>query len=168
MKKLPTSSEPLLLNADLCIFERTAGGLLRFSYEGNVHEEALLFRSFPFSEPDRYISVRSQGGDEIGLIPDTAQLPPASRGVVENELRLRYLIPRVTGIKRIKQRTSGWLWEFQTQFGPEQLILPNLHEHLIRQGEDRLLLTDSGGRRVEIASIVSLDGDSQKELRKVL
>ncbi|MEC0244796.1 DUF1854 domain-containing protein [Paenibacillus chitinolyticus] len=166
----PEGGDPfdiLLLEADKCRFQRSKGGLLWLSCDGRDHEEILVFRTFPFSEPDRYISIRTKEGEEIGIIADLRQLDDASRQELENELHLRYLLPRVEAIRSIKQKTSGWQWDIVTQFGPERLQLPNLHDHVFRQGEDRLLLVDTGDRRLEVASIRKLDPASLKQLQKI-
>ncbi|MFS0839819.1 DUF1854 domain-containing protein [Paenibacillus sp. 1P03SA] len=161
------SFDIFLLQADKCRIERTEGGLLSLACAGRVHEEILVFRTFPFTEPDRYISIRTKEGEEIGIIAEMEQLDDASRRELEQELHVRYLLPRIEAIRSIKQNISGWQWDIVTQFGPERLSLPNLHDHVFRQGEDRLLLVDTGDRRLEVASIKGLDPASFKQLRKV-
>lgn len=160
------SFDIFLLEADKCRVERTEGGLLLLKYDGKVHEEIVVFRTFPFTEPDRYISIRTKAGEEIGVLADMRLLDDASRRELEKELHVRYLLPRIEVIRSIKQITSGWQWDIVTQFGPERLRLPNLHDHVFRQGEDRLLLVDTEERRLEVASIRELDPASFKQLRK--
>jgi hypothetical protein len=149
-------------------FVRTDGGVLAMDYEGERHPEVLLFRTFPLSKHEQFLSVRNAKGEEIGLLEQLSDLEPASQDEVRQELRLRYLVPSVTGIDRIKQYPGMWVWELQTTLGPVKLSMRNLHEHIQYVGPHRLLLSDIDGNRCEIFDIQALDPNSRKQLSRII
>ncbi|PYI55128.1 DUF1854 domain-containing protein [Paenibacillus flagellatus] len=149
-------------------FRRGAGGLLEMDHAGERHEEVLLYRTFPLSRQEHYISVRNGKGEEIGIVERLADLEPDSAEEARKELRLRYLVPRVIRIDKIKQFPSMWVWELETTLGPIKLSMRNLHEHIQQVGEKRLLLSDMDGNRCEIADMDALDPGSRKQLLRVV
>jgi hypothetical protein len=148
--------------------ERSPGGVLQATIDGVDYPEILLFRAYPFSRPTEYISVRTPKEEEIGLIRSLNELEAASRKEVERELNLRYLIPRVTHIEKIKQTPGLWIWKVETTLGSMTLALRNLHEHLQSPAPGRYLITDIEGRRCEIPDIAALDAHSRKQWNKIV
>lgn len=147
---------------------RTEGGLLSMRLGEAYYPEVLLYRAFPLSMQTRYISVRTAKGDELGIIEDLAELSVDSRAEADKELSLRYMIPRVEQVVKIKQHPGMWVWELETTMGPLKMSMRNLHEHLQPIGSDRLMLSDMDGNRCEIASIRELDAGSRKQLGRIL
>jgi hypothetical protein len=158
----------VLLDPKTAKFNRTPGGVLSLHTGSADYAEVLLFRAFPLSMQDRFISVRTPKGDEIGMIADVSELEEASRMEVLQELQLRYMIPRVTRIDKIKQLPGMWVWNLQTTLGPIKLSMRNLHEHVQSVGRGRLLLSDLDGNRCEIADIDALDAGSRKQLNRIM
>ena len=50
--------------------EKTSGGFLCVTVDKERYEDVKLVRTFPFTDPDRYISVRinDEDAEEIGMI----------------------------------------------------------------------------------------------------
>lgn len=147
---------------------RSQAGVLSMEYGEERHAEVWLFRAFPLSRQDEYISVRTAKGEEIGLLERLTDLNEASLTEARNELKLRYLVPTVTHIEKIKQYPGMWVWELETTLGPVKLSMRNLHEHIQTVGPTRLLLSDLDGNRCEIKDIETLNAHSQKQLSKVI
>ncbi|TMV51508.1 DUF1854 domain-containing protein [Paenibacillus mesophilus] len=147
---------------------RSAGGVLEMEYDGELSPEVLLFQTYPLSRQEEYVSVRNGKGEEIGIIERLTDLAPGSLEEARKELRLRYLVPRVTRIDKIKQFPGMWVWELQTTLGPTKMSMRNLHEHIQTVGDNRLLLSDMDGNRCEIADMEALDPHSRKQLSRVL
>lgn len=160
--------EVRLLDPARVRFSRGNGGILEMEVEGERIPEVLLFRTYPLSRQEEYISARNGKGEEIGIIERLADLAPDSLEEARKELRLRYLVPRVTRIDKIKQFPGMWVWELQTTLGPTKLSMRNLHEHIQTVGDNRLLLSDMDGNRCEIADMDALDPQSRKQLSRVL
>ena len=88
------------ITPDNAVFERTGGGFVRMAFtapNGTVKEypRISVHRCFPFSDPDRYISIREPEADgkEIGLIEDIRRLPGETRAMLEEQMALRYFTP---------------------------------------------------------------------------
>jgi hypothetical protein len=148
-------------------FVRSPGGMLTLDTGTNFYPEILLYRAFPLSMQERFISVRNAKGEELGVIEDLAELQPDSREAVRLELSFRYMIPKVTRILKIKQLPGMWRWDMETTLGPIKLTMRNLHEHVQRVGRTGLLLTDLDGNRCEITDTENLDASSRRLLGQV-
>lgn len=162
------SYEIVVLDAGSVSFRRTDGGMLSMESGGTLYPEVLLYRAFPLSRQDEYISVRDREGLEIGIIAGLSELDDISRKEVEKELKLRYLLPQVQQIVSIKQHSGMWVWHLQTSLGPIKLTMRNLHEHVQPIARKRLLLSDMDGNRCEIHDYTALDPQSRKQLMRVL
>jgi len=150
------------------VCRRGPGRLLEIVLDGQVYSGAVATQAFPRSAPGRYVIFSDTSDNELGLLQDPTTLDPASREVLEAELRLRYVMPIVTKIERVRQNPGSWTFDVITDRGPLRLSVRNLHEHLEGLGSDRLILTDVDGRTAEISSIQALDFHSKRELAKVL
>lgn len=149
-------------------FSRGAGGVFQGVVDGNVYEELVVFRAFPFLYTTQYISIRDAKGKEIGIIRDIAELDEESGTELERELRFRYVLPRVTRVESVKQKNDMWLWELKTTLGPTRIAMRNLHEHMQFPGGGRIILTDLNGKRCEIQDWQALDSHSRSELSDVI
>ncbi|MFK7696596.1 DUF1854 domain-containing protein [Paenibacillus sp. HJGM_3] len=163
-----TSYEIRLLEPADLRFRRSDGGVLTLEYKEERHPEVLLYRTYPLSRHEQYLSVRSGKGEEIGVLERLSDLDPESQAEARKELKLRYLVPSVTSIVRIKQYPGMWVWDLQTTLGPIKMSMRNLHEHIQAIGSDRLLLSDIDGNRCEIFSIEALDANSRKILSRII
>ena len=58
------------LTKDNCIFSPSDGGFINLKFMDNTYENVTIIRTFPFTEPNRYLSVRENSGKkkEIGMI----------------------------------------------------------------------------------------------------
>ncbi|RAP75030.1 DUF1854 domain-containing protein [Paenibacillus montanisoli] len=149
-------------------FSRGSGGVFQGVIDGTTYDELEVYRAFPFLYTTQYISVRNTKGEELGIIPDIAELYEESAKELEKELQLRYFIPRVTRVDSVKQKSGLWMWELQTHLGSTRMVMRNLHEHLQYPGGGRVILMDISGKRCEIADWQALDAHSRKQLEEVL
>jgi hypothetical protein len=157
-----------LLEPGAVSLSRSKGGVLCGVIDGKSYAELAVYRAFPFSYPDRYISIRTVEGDERGMVGAIAELDPESAEELGRELELRYFLPRVERIERVDFRSDLWLWDLHTHLGPTRLVMRNLHEHLHYAGDGRIVLSDQSGKRCEIADWRRLDAHSRKLLSELL
>jgi len=87
-------------------------------------------RTFPFSHPHGYVSLRDAKGEEVGVIRDLSELPREARELIEEELDRRYLQPRITHIENVRERFGGVEWEVETDRGPRRIITKRVHDTL--------------------------------------
>ncbi|TCM99692.1 uncharacterized protein DUF1854 [Paenibacillus sp. BK033] len=149
-------------------FSRGKGGVLQGVVDGKPYEELVIFRTFPFRYASEYISVRTTGGEELGIIRDIAELSAECVAELEKELQYRYFLPKVQRVASVKFKSDLWIWELETHLGDTRLTMRNLHEHLQFPGGNRIVLTDMHGKRCEIADWHLLDAHSRRQLEDVL
>lgn len=162
------SYDIVLLESDQIVLQMGSGGVLCGMVNGIEHNRLIATRAFPQTHPAGYISLSDGKGDELGVIRELAELTPESRSAVEQELRLRYLVPLVTRVDKLDAQPGLWVWDLQTDRGPVRLVMNNLHESVQMAGSGRLLLIDMDGRRCEVPSVGQLDAHSRKLLSRVL
>lgn len=119
-----------------------------------------LWRAFPISDPSHYIAFLDGMGKDIGLLPDPAQLDPESRQVLEEELEIRYFIPVVERVLRVKEEYGAVYWELETDRGRREIVVRNVRDNLQELSSSRVIITDVDGNRYDFRDIHKLDSKS--------
>lgn len=143
----------------------TSGATLRLTVEDDrSYLKVSVLRAFPLSEPDRFLSVRDEANNEIGLILNPADLGVENRKLVEEELERRYLVPAVTRIVAAKERFGTVDWTVETDRGVCRFTTRNLRENVQRPAPGRIILNDVDGNRYDIRNVDDLSLESQELL----
>jgi hypothetical protein len=127
-------------------------------------ENVALFRAFPLSGPERYVSVRNEKNEEMGVIVEPAKLDPDSRKIVEEEMHRRYVVPVVRRLLWIRERFEIVECKVETDRGVCQFSARNLRESVLHPHPGRYILTDVDGNRYDIPDIKALPLASQVQL----
>ena len=124
-----------------------------------------LVRYFPWSMPESYISVRTEDGKELAVIPGRDELDPASREVLDAELHHKVFNPRILrildfshefGISSVKAETDRGEVFFQFRGrNAFRLLSPT-----------RALIRDVDNNTYELPDFSALDATSQKHLQR--
>ena len=122
-----------------------------------------IFRAFPLSAPDRFLSIRNEKTEELGLLADPAPLDPSSRTIVEEELRRRYVLPVVRRVLQMRERFEILECRVETDRGICQFSIRNLRENVLRPQPNRYILTDVDGNRFDIPDLRGLPPASQAQ-----
>lgn len=154
------------ITAENAVFSRTKGGFVRMEYDGKTYPRIAVHRCFPFSAPDLYISIREPEGDgrEIGLIEDLKSLPEDIRAMLEEQMAIRYFIPRIHHIREIREEYGYSYWDVTTDRGPCRFTVRIGGGTVYAVGESRYLVNDLDGNRFEIPDIYKL---TPRELKKL-
>lgn len=148
-------------------FRHTEGGVLELKEMYNVISEVSIYRAFPFSHAECYLSVRDRDGKEIGIVQELQQLDMSSQAAIQLELKRRYFIPKVNSIVSIHEKNNVWKWEVMTDRGPMRLVLETLHEHVQPSPDGGMILIDSFGRRCIVPPASELDAGSKRWLNRL-
>ena len=118
VKGLPLDNVERLPNA------RTVNITLRRAPDGrlllvnNESREAVRIRQcFPWSEPNRHISLRHDEEEEVALVDDPAELDAESRQALENALAEAGLVLEVTSVLAIEEEVEIRQWSVVTRQG---------------------------------------------------
>ena len=105
----PTGSGDLRL-------ERRADGRV-WAIRGTAERAVWVRRSFPWSEPGRFLSLRDDEEEEFALVGDPADLDPASRLVLESALVDAGFVFEVTRVIAIDEEVEIRHWRVETRQG---------------------------------------------------
>ena len=145
--------------------ERTPGGLVRAVLGNELAIDPVEFhRTFPFSAPNEFISIRDAGGVEHGLLADLAELPVETAELIRQELRRRYFAPLITRIDKLTEKFGRSHWTVQTDAGPTSFEVQNEHANLRDLPDESLLLIDIDGNRYRLPPRAELDGRIRRQL----
>ncbi|MDP6039557.1 MAG: DUF1854 domain-containing protein [Candidatus Latescibacteria bacterium] len=137
----------------------------------NNQEQAIdqVVRCFPFSTPDRWISLRDKTGTELGILPTLDGLMDQSRSILETHLKDRYHIPTILAFHNIESsKQGGSIWHVETDDGPAQFLMRG-DRSLNLSAFPRIVFTDAITRkRYAIPDFTTLDRPSQKLARTYL
>ena len=147
---------------------RDAYGRLVFQAEnGDRHEGVTPVRAFPIAAPDDGISILSAEGHEIGWADRLADLPAASRALIEEELASREFVPEIAQLLSVSSFACPSTWQVRTDRGDTALVLKG-EEDIRRLSATRLLIADGNGIQYLVRDLGRLDRHSRKLLDRVL
>jgi len=131
--------------------------------DGVEHVGIEAVRSFPASDPDRFVSLLDAEGREVFWIDDLSALPADLRRTLEGELTRRHFLPTIVRILQVKGQIQPTEWEVETDRGPVRFTLKS-DEDVRRMPDGRVVIADSQGVRYAVRSLESLDPASRKWL----
>ncbi len=154
------------ITAENAVFTQTQGGFLSLDYDGKHWDRVNVIRLFPFTEPDKFISVRTaeERSREIGLIEDIKVLPAETAKLIEAQLALHYFTPVIQKVIDIKDEYGYAYFHVLTDRGECRFIINMGGNAVVRLTDSRLLISDIDENRFEIPDVFAL---SQKEQRKL-
>jgi hypothetical protein len=124
-------------------------------------------RSFPWSKPGRFISVRSAEGKELMLIEDVDALSLTARGAIERSLGASVLIPKITRIDEVDVRFGFQQWSVQTDRGPIEFRVQE-REDIRFMNDGRFSIKDADGNIYELAPLDKLDDHSRRAVEAII
>jgi len=166
--KLATYVDIEFLTPENAVFSKTPGGFLRLVKDGATYERVSLFRTFPFTLGDRYLSVRDLDGKEIGIIKDMDVFPPEAVEAFKAELARRYFTPTITRIKSMKEEFGYAYWEVETDSGPRRFTVRDMQQNLFLISPVHVMIVDIDGNRFDIPDYTALDPVSRKYIDDLL
>lgn len=171
INQMEKESEEMLrmnyLSSTNAVFMKSEGGFLNLLTDGITYERIQLVRTFPFSDPDIFLSVRdsSEKSFEIGIIKNFHQdFSKDTVKLLEEQLTIRYFAPIIEHILQIKEEGGYAYFDVQTNYGQCQFAFRSNSSSVIHLSDTRLLIYDLDNNRFEIPDIRTL---SAKELKKL-
>lgn len=150
-------------------FTQTSGGFISLKIEPDeFYSRINLYRIFPFSKQNEYISIRDSEGKEIGIIRSLKQFPAETIELFEVELNRRYFSPIISKVDSIKEEFGYSYWNVQTDAGPKRFTVQRGSNNVIPITDQRILLIDVDGNRFEIPDYRKLDEKHVKIVETIL
>lgn len=143
------------------------GRLMLVDAAGQTHDNVTPVRAHPLSAPDEGLSLVGTDGHEIAWIERIADLPPAQRELLQDELAHREMTPTVLKLLDVSTFSTPSQWTVETDRGTTGFILKS-EEDIRRIGEGRLLIASSHGLHFLVPDRFALDRHSRKLLERFL
>ena len=161
------------------VFKRSEGGLISLDLKtegesgetkNEFFERIVIFRCFPITNPDEFLSVREPDskkmgrGKEIGMIRYMKDFPNEQQRLFIEELDRRYFSPEITKINSVKDKFGYMYWEAETDAGNMTFILNNPFSNIRSLEDGRIFINDMDGNSFQIKDPYKLDANSFKKI----
>jgi Domain of unknown function (DUF1854) len=144
---------------------RNGRGDLEAELDGKTTVNIRVARCFPWTLEGELISLHDKDGKEIALLERLDGLDAASRGEIQQELRDRVFVPKITRITSHKAEFDIISISALTDRGEVQFQIRSRDDVNILSNR-RALFRDVDGNMYEIEDIHSLDKASQRHLER--
>lgn len=124
-------------------------------------------RAFPWSNPDRHVSVRNKEGKEVLLIGDLSGLSPQLRATIEQSLAESVFMPQITAVDDIDARFGYQQWKVVTDRGPREFRVQE-REDIRFLDDGRFTVKDAEGNIYVLGPLTALDERSQQIVERLL
>lgn len=166
---LLSSLETSWLFPDNCRFERGSGGFLNLHIEGQVYKRIAVHRCFPFSATDEFLSIREaedmgESRKEIGMIEKLGDWPDDTQEMLREQLAIRYFMPKIIRVLKIKEEFGFSAWAVETDRGPADFTVRGGSGSIFSPSRGRHVITDIDGNRYTIDDIETMSTKERKQL----
>ncbi len=157
------------LTPENCNFISSTGGFLNLEYHGRTYRRVAVHCCFPFSSKHEYLSIREaedmgEAGKEIGLIEDLSTWPKETKDLLDAQLALRYFMPKILKVKKIKEEFGFSYWEVDTDRGPASFTIRGGSGSIFSPTRGRYIITDIDGNRFSIDDMNQMTAKERKLL----
>ena len=154
------------------VFQRSKGGLISLDLKetGEFFERIVIFRCFPITNPDEFLSVREPNskkmgrGKELGMIRHMKDFPDEQQTLFLEELDRRYFAPEIIKINSVKDKFGYIYWDADTAVGNMTFILSNPFSNIRAFEDRRVFIHDMDGNIFQIKDYTKLDSSSFKKI----
>lgn len=147
--------------------ERNARGELvaRLPGRDELLKDVRVARCFPWSQVERFLSVRNADGKEIALLETLDAVDPDTRRIIEEELAEKVFVPKIRRIADYKAEFGVVSVSAETDRGDVSFQLRNRDDVRVLAG-GRALFRDVDGNVYEVTNYSALDRASQKHIEE--
>lgn len=160
------SLEIKYINKDNAEFTRTKDGFVALDFDGKHYDRVAVYRSFPFTDPDKYISIREPDAhaEEIGIIQNIDDIGTDAASLLISQINLRYFTPKIIKIKNISDKYGYAYFDVDTDRGECKFTIRVGGGAVARLSDIRLIFSDIDGNRFEIEDVTKLAPKEQKKI----
>lgn len=124
-------------------------------------------RAFPWSAPDRLISIRDAEGKELLLVDSLEPLDDGRRTILERALADASFVPRITAVEEVDVRFGYQQWKVRTDRGPAEFRVQE-REDIRFLPDGRFRIKDADGTVYEMVSLAELDQASRRAVEPLI
>lgn len=142
--------------------ERRDDGQLWARLDGS-ERPVRVHRCFPWSEPDRFLSLRDTDNEEFALVRELDDLTQESRRVLESAVAEAGFVLEVTRITEVEEEVEIRLWKVETRQGPRS-FQTKLDDWPTEVPGGGIVIRDVAGDLYHVARPEEMDERSRKWL----
>ena len=148
---------------------RDGTGQLRLTIEGDrSFIETKVVRTFPLSNPGRYLGFLDGKDHVIGLVAEPEEFDEGTRAMIEEELRRRYFTPTIVRVYEAREEFGSVYCDVETDHGRRRFVAQALRDTLEELADGQLLLADVDGNRYRVQDWQRLDLRSRRLLERLV
>ena len=132
--------------------------------DGQCFESLEPRRLFPVSRTDTYITLLNSDGKEVAIIKGLADLNTESLGVIEESLNDYYLVPYITQIISVTEKSGTLTWNVKTNRGLKTFDIRDRNHDIRVYKDGKVRIRDSHDNRYVIEDYRKLDKHSRRLL----
>jgi hypothetical protein len=132
--------------------------------DGRKETEVFIKKCFPWSGPNRFLSLRDKDDNEICLIESFEDLDPETGAIIKRYLEIVEFVMEITHIRQIEEDLELRRYEVQTVQG-DRTFQTELEAWPEVRTDGSILIKDVGGDLFRIKAVSNLDSKSQKILQ---
>lgn len=159
---LPESTAVRHLTPENTHFEETEGKMLNVTVEGYTFERVQVHSSFPHTDPEKYISIRTRENKEIGLIEKMSDFPQEQTEILIRQMKTRYFSPNITKIINVKDEFGYIHVAAETDCGECRFTVRGGGGSVIHPTANKYIITDVDGNRFIIPDVTKLPAKEYK------
>ena len=129
--------------------------------------DARIARCFPWSLPDRHLSVMDKDGKELACLSTLDELDPASRRLAEEELHDKVFNPRIIRIIKHKQEFGVTSVRAETDRG-EIVFQIRSRDDIRVLSPERVLFRDADGNTYDSGNLGAMDPASRRFIEEFI
>lgn len=131
---------------------------------GESFEKLEPRRLFPVSRIDNYITLLAEDGKEIAIIRSFDALNKESAEVIRDSINDYYLVPYITQIFSITEKSGTLVWNVETNRGFKSFEIRDRNHDIRVYKDGRIRVRDSDDNRYVIEDYHTLDKHSRHQL----
>lgn len=135
------------------------GSIDLITAHGHRHRDVEIRRAFPVTAPRGPIAILAADGTEVAWLDALTDAPPPLQAMVVALLAAREDVPAITTIEHIGESRPAE-WQVISDRGPLRFRVAHTDD-VFRRGDGSICVTDTDGRRYEIAAVGRLDARSR-------
>ncbi len=135
-------------------------GTLKMTVGARIYKHVRVRLGRPLFEPNEFASALDRKGNEIAMLLNLAELPPASRRVLEDHRQHYDLTCKILKINSLSHMYGSAFWDVETDKGRREFVIRGTTAHVRWLEDTRVLVTDVRGNRFEIPDLDKLDNRS--------
>lgn len=130
-------------------------------------EDVLVRRAFPWSNPQRHISIRGSDGRELVHIEHLEQVPQETRRLIEESLSSSIFVPKIQRIYSVDVSFGYQRWKVHTDRGPTEFRVQE-REDIRFLPDGRFSIRDVDGNVYEMPRLEELEDASRRAAEAVI